>query len=282
MNLDISLSLTKSDIYALRQGLQDFNLRKVPSLVDLPSEEFVVVMRENGRIVAGTVCELHWNYLYFDAVWTHESTRGKGYGSLVMQASESYAAEQGVRNAYLMTTSFQARPFYEKIGYTRFGFQADRPLGHTLHYMKKHNLATQPIDPRITVEAPPSDHSMTVIDTGLLNDIETVAPLHNQKLAIFLRDDEGKILGGIFGGMFWNWYDVHLFWLSDTVRGQGWGKAILAEAESVARQHGCIGIVCDTASFQAFDFYHAQGFEVIGTLENRPPQHESRFIQKRF
>lgn len=39
-------------------------------------------------------------------------------------------------------------------------------------------------------------------------------------------------------------------------------------------------ITCDTSSFQALPFYQAQGFEIVGRLQERPPQYESYFLQK--
>ncbi|MDR8726188.1 hypothetical protein FEQ05_01456 [Burkholderia pseudomultivorans] len=36
-----------------------------------------------------------------------------------------------------MTFQFQARPFYEKLGYVRFGELADYPLGHARIFLKK-------------------------------------------------------------------------------------------------------------------------------------------------
>ena len=43
----------------------------------------------------------------------------------------------GVDRGYLETTSFQARPFYEKMGYEVFAELEDQPPGHTCYYLKK-------------------------------------------------------------------------------------------------------------------------------------------------
>ena len=42
-----------------------------------------------------------------------------------------------MRHSYLDTFSFQARPMYEKLGYSVFGTLEDHPQGHTQWYMKK-------------------------------------------------------------------------------------------------------------------------------------------------
>lgn len=282
MYLNVTTAPSARDLATVRQGLSQYNVAKVPELLNLPDEEFLVVMRENGKIVAGTVCELDWGWLFFDVVWTSESVRGKGYGTLIMNAAETYALMQGVSSAYLMTTSFQARPFYEKLAYERYGFQEDRPPGHVFHYMRKTQLSTYELDPRITIEAPPTENSLAILDAGLLDEIAKTAPLSNTRLAVFLRDEDERILGGFIGNIFWNWCDLRFLWVDESVQGQGWGKKLLQSAENELQKHGCLGICCDTASFQSFPFYQSQGFTLIGTLENRPPQHRTHFIQKRF
>lgn len=282
MRLDISTSPSKDDIAVLRLGLSEYNVAQVPELMTLSDREFLVFIREEGKIVAGAVCEFDWGWLYFDAVWTDESVRGKGYGKRIMNAAESYAAWQGVNRAYLMTTSFQARPFYEKLGYDCFGSLEDFPPGHTFYYMKKEQLETQPINPRVTIETPPIKESLKVIDDSLLRVIAKTAPLIYQNFGIFLRDEEDTIMGGLLGGSFWDWFSLRFLWVDESLQGQGWGKKLLATAETEIRKQGCIGIHADTASFQSLPFYQSQGFSITGELENRPPGHRSYFIQKRF
>jgi GNAT superfamily N-acetyltransferase len=67
-------------------------------------------------------------------MWVAESERGKGYGSALLSAVENYAADQGCRMAYLETTSFQARPFYESLGYQIFGELVGVAEGCTLFF----------------------------------------------------------------------------------------------------------------------------------------------------
>jgi GNAT superfamily N-acetyltransferase len=282
MEIIINHSPSYSEIHQIRQGLSAYNVAKVPELVDLPSDEFVVVLRENGKIIGGTVCSFDWGWLYFDNVYVDEVQRGRGLGRLIMDASESYAAERGIKNAFLFTTGFQAKPFYESMGYEVFGENPDRPRGYTTSHMLKRNLEVKPLDPRIRIENPPLNTTSDALDTGLLAHAAKFVPIEHERLAAFLRDDEDRIRGGIVGGTFWNWFDLRYFWLDETLRGQAWGKELLAVAESEAKKRGCTGIASDTTSFQSLDFYLKQGFEVFGTLEGRPPKHTSYFIQKRL
>jgi GNAT superfamily N-acetyltransferase len=282
MQILVSKTPSPDEIRQIRRGLSAYNLERVPELVNLPSDEFVVVLRENGQIIGGTVCSFDWGWLYFDNVWVDEHERGRGLGRLIMEASESYAAVRGIKNAFLFTTEFQAKPFYQSLDYEVFGENHDRPRGYTTSHLLKRNLEIKPLDPRISIENPPKSETIAQLDAGLLFHAAHFVPIVHEHLAVFLHDDAGILRGGIVGGTFWNWFDLRYVWVDEALRRQGWGKNLLQDAETEARQRGCIGIASDTTSFQSLDFYLKQGFEVFGTLEGRPPNHSSYFIQKRI
>jgi GNAT superfamily N-acetyltransferase len=78
------------------------------------------------------------------SAWLHVRTlavaapaRGHGFGSELMKRAELYAVELGCTDAFLDTFSFQARPFYEKLGYRVFGMLENHPAGHQHCFMTK-------------------------------------------------------------------------------------------------------------------------------------------------
>jgi len=54
-----------------------------------------------------------------------------------MQMAEREAVARGCRGAWLDTFDFQARGFYERLGYACFGEIPEYPIGHTRFFMKK-------------------------------------------------------------------------------------------------------------------------------------------------
>jgi N-acetylglutamate synthase-like GNAT family acetyltransferase len=80
----------------------------------------------------------------YSAAWLHVRTlavavpvRGQGFGRELMKRAETYAVERGCTDAFLDTFSFQARPFYEKLGYRVFGTLENHPVGHQYYCMTK-------------------------------------------------------------------------------------------------------------------------------------------------
>jgi GNAT superfamily N-acetyltransferase len=54
-------------------------------------------------------------------LWVAEAARGAGHGRRLMEDAEAYARSRGAVGATVETHSFQARPFYERLGYQVFG-----------------------------------------------------------------------------------------------------------------------------------------------------------------
>lgn len=99
-------------------------------------------------------------------------------------------------------------------------------------------------------------------------------------LALFLRDPEGQIQGGLLAESGWEWLHIYFLWVADQFQRSGHGAALLARAEAEARSRGCRGIHLDSHDFQAPGFYERRGYRVFGVLEDYPPGHRRYFFQK--
>lgn len=125
----------ENSTHAITLGLREFNQRHIDVA---PAEHFNVVLRdEDGTIVGGCACNTRWTWLYVDMLWVDERVRGRGFGTSLLQAAEAEATRRGCTKAYLDTISFQAKPFYESLGWTVFASQDDYPPGHTRFFLQK-------------------------------------------------------------------------------------------------------------------------------------------------
>jgi GNAT superfamily N-acetyltransferase len=104
----------------------------------------VIPIRDDSGSVAGGL----WGYTLFD--WLHvqmlfvpEPLRGLGIGSALMASAEAEAQARGCHGACVDTFSFQAAPFYRKLGFTLFGKLDNCPTGYDRLYFQK-QLDTPP------------------------------------------------------------------------------------------------------------------------------------------
>jgi GNAT superfamily N-acetyltransferase len=92
---------------------------------------------ENGTIAGGFWGATMFEWLHVGLMFVPEPLRGQGIGSALMAAAEDEARKRGCRGAYVDTFSFQAGPFYEKLGFMQFGTLRDYPPGHSQIYFCK-------------------------------------------------------------------------------------------------------------------------------------------------
>ena len=72
------------------------------------------------------------------------------------------------------------------------------------------------------------------------------------------------------GGIVWHWLEephkvfVDYAFVSDTLRGQGWGNKLFAEFENHVKAAGAEEVGLTTNSYQAPEFYLKLGYKLIG------------------
>ena len=92
---------------------------------------------ETGATIGGLWGKSMYGWLFVELLAVPEAHRGAGLGAALMRQAEMEAAARGCVGVWLDTFSFQAKPFYEKLGYAEFGVLPDYPRGHSRHFMRK-------------------------------------------------------------------------------------------------------------------------------------------------
>ncbi len=80
----------------------------------------ITYKNRQGKIVAGLNGHTHYGWLFIKLFWVDENCRGKNLGTRLLQAAEKEALKRNCKNVWLDTFSFQALPFYQKLGYGIF------------------------------------------------------------------------------------------------------------------------------------------------------------------
>ena len=136
---------------------------------------------------------------------------------------------------------------------------------------------------RLTIDCDlaPSPEDVAAVRAGLMafNDSKA-GPVQLQRIGLYLRDTQSVIRGGLVGFLAWKWLSVDLLWVDESLRGRGYGSAILDRAEQVAREAGCVAVKLDTYEFQARPFYEKRGYVVFGVLEGYPSDTRTYYLQK--
>jgi len=141
MSSDLPYTLTiedaprAEDVSALAKGLDEHALPHTGAQGFRPLGVFL--RDEGGALVGGAWGYVNWNWLFVNLVWLAEPLRGEGHGARLMAAMEDAGRSRGCRHVHLDTFSWQARPFYERLGYEVFATLDDYPPGHQHFFMRK-------------------------------------------------------------------------------------------------------------------------------------------------
>jgi GNAT superfamily N-acetyltransferase len=133
-DIRIENGMSVDDESTVVRGLLAFNEARIG-----PSNEQPVrlIARDDHGVVGGLIGQTRWSWLYVAKLWVHERARGRGVGRRLLTAAEDLARSRGCTGASLDTFEYQARPFYEKLGYELFGTLEGYPPGYRQFYLRK-------------------------------------------------------------------------------------------------------------------------------------------------
>lgn len=136
---------------------------------------------------------------------------------------------------------------------------------------------------RIELTHNPTEEQRQAILQPLIeyNDAQTGGS-KSEPFALMVKDQNGEILGGLYGRMIFRWMFIELLSVPEQGRGQGIGSKLMAQAEALARENNCYGLWLDTFDFQAPEFYRKLGFSQFGEIVDYPPGHKRHYFQKRL
>ena len=116
----------------LIRKIDAFNHRTFPS----EFERFALLLQDAAACLrAGVSGLINCDWLYVDGLWVDDDLRHRGIGTELMARTEGHAIARGCHSAWLET--FQARGFYEAVGYELFAMLDHYPASQTRYFLKK-------------------------------------------------------------------------------------------------------------------------------------------------
>ncbi len=99
-------------------------------------------------------------------------------------------------------------------------------------------------------------------------------------LALYLRDEQGGIIAGLYGFTWSGWLEIKFVWVREDLLGRGHGRQLVEAAEAEALARGCERVWLESYTFQAPAFYQRLGCEVFGSLQDCPAPHGRVFLTR--
>ena len=285
---------TEEDADFIEEKLEAINHSIVPPEEDGENEDLVFkIVDDEGNTIAGCILIIDsWKIAELDIIWVDEKYRRKGLGSALIREAEKAARERGCYVMILGTFDFQARPLYEKHGYSLCGTVRDFPRGHENYTLIK-RLDQSYQEPSLSKDLPtrfeisPGNEDDAEIIIKGLDEYNTSQAARNHRKYIPLEkkllDADGNLIAAIFAGVGrWNSFEIDMIWVDEPYRNQGIGSELLSETEREAKEHGAYFALTEGLPDWQTGFFRKNGYATVGTLEDCPKGHSMQVLEKRF
>lgn len=126
---------TDADRDAVLAVLVAYNATHAPPIRREPLA--LLVKDDMDAVIGGLWGRSGYDWLFVEYLAVPETLRGQSVGTALMRQAEQVARDRGCVGIWLDTFAFQARGFYEKLGFTVFGTIPDHPVGSARHFLAK-------------------------------------------------------------------------------------------------------------------------------------------------
>ncbi len=134
----------------------------------------------------------------------------------------------------------------------------------------------------VVVDYDPSQADNAVVSEGIIASIAHILGERDKAFSIFLKNDSGKVFGGIQAFLDTESVYIDAMWVEEKLQRKGYGTKLLVAVELEAIKHGCKYLTVDTWDFQAEEFYLKNGYERIGEVKNYWLGHSKLTLRKKF
>ena len=279
----------RKDSQYIDRRLEEYNDSVVPPEEGAEEEDLVFKITDgDGKILAGCIVEIDpWKIAELDILWVEEPYRRQGMGSALIHAAERAAKEKGCRLMLLGTFDFQARPLYEKHGYTLCGTIGDWPKGHENYPFRKRldqpyeEYVPSKVCAREILSGTEEDAEIISDRLGAYNDAQVNLTSTYEKRNRKLVDADGNLAAGIIAGIDrWKTGHIHALYVEEPYRRQGLGSRLLAGFERAAKKRGTEMILVLTVFDWQVDFFRKHGYFAAAEIEDCPAGHRTYMMKK--
>jgi len=128
--------ISDADETAIREALRVHN--RESSGFSGPWGELVLCLEDEAGVTKGGLTARYgYQWMFIELLIVPKDARGQDLGTELMQQAEQVARDNNLVGIWLDTFAFQARGFYEKLGYKVFGEITDYPQSYSRYFLEK-------------------------------------------------------------------------------------------------------------------------------------------------
>ncbi|MCI0710299.1 MAG: GNAT family N-acetyltransferase [Chloroflexi bacterium] len=254
-------------------------IQALMALVDttpLPFEPAGAFVYEDDVLIGGVYGYFTPHWLYVDTLWVSPANRSQNLGTRLMTAVEQAAVRRGIMRAFLGTSDFQARPFYERLGYSVIG-------SYTLteqfdnHIMVKQLDHNEEANTTLKVKINPDAEEVEQLQFKLhVHNTEYMEGLDIQPVSLVVLDGE-RVIGGVQASL------MNTLCMVGVVAGEKTLLPSLAQTlENHARENACTHVMWRTDDEAVIQFCRRADYVERCSIPQFPSEQTTVIFEKRL
>lgn len=257
----------------------DQSIQALMALVDTtppPFEPAGTFVYEDDVLIGGVYGYFTPRWLYVDTLWVSPASRGQNLGTRLITTLEQAAVQRGIMRAFLGTSSFQARPFYERLGYSVIGtYTLTEQFDN--HIMVKQLEHSEEVDTTLHVKTHPDEEEVEQLQFKLhVHNTEYMDGLDTRP--VFLVAVVGEhIIGGIQASLMGTLCSVGVVAGEKTLLPQ-----LTQTLEDHARENGCTHVMWRTDDKAVIQFCRRADYVVRCSIPQFPSEQTTVVFEKRL
>lgn len=100
-------------------------------------KEFNFLVYDDDKLIGGAIGFIKYDWYFLDMLYIDEEYRKRNIGTSLINELENFARKEKLTGIRTDTWDFQAKGFYEKMGFKLFGKLKDCPLGTINYFFEK-------------------------------------------------------------------------------------------------------------------------------------------------
>ncbi len=130
---EIDIRLTKFN----REKCEWLKIRSDTVADEYQEKEFNFLVYDDNKLIGGAIGFIKYDWYFLDMLYIDEEYRKRNIGTRLINEIENFARKEKLTGIRTDTWNFQAKEFYEKMGFKLFGELKDCPLGTTNYFFEK-------------------------------------------------------------------------------------------------------------------------------------------------
>lgn len=130
---EIDIGLTKFN----REKCEWLKIKSNTVADEYLEKEINFIVYDDNKLIGGAIGFIKYDWYFLDMLYIDEEYRKRKIGTMLINELEDFALKEKLTGIRTDTWDFQAKEFYEKMGFKLFGELKDCPLGTINYFFEK-------------------------------------------------------------------------------------------------------------------------------------------------